>query len=430
MASAVPTFSSLFEYDGSQDRAKGALPAPQWWCDEALLHRFICDLLAAEFTALRPAGAALPPLPWDPALHLRRDLGADSLELLQLATALAAAIHLHETGIEDHLLVRPTLGDWALVARTGLAQFSARLSFRTSGSTGHPKTCTHALTTLWQEVAALARLFPQPARILSTVPSHHIYGFLFTVLLPHAFGIAAEPVVDLRSGSAARLRQLAGPGDLVIAHPAFWLTAVPVLPGIAPGVIGVTSTAPCPDMLGADLRAAGLSSLMQIFGSSETAGIGWRDQESRPFALFEFWQRDPTLEHALLRAMPDGSTASFTAGDALIWTDDRHFLPVGRRDAAVQVGGINVYPDAVRKTLLAHPEVRDAAVRLMRSDEGLRLKAFIVPTNAKADPAALHTRLTVWIDVRLSAPERPRALTFGAQCPVGQNGKDADWIIG
>lgn len=429
MASALPTVSDPSEHDGNQHAAGAVSRAPQWWRNEPLLRRFVCDLLAAEFTAMRPAGVALPSMPWDLALHLRLDLGADSLELLQLATAFAGAIHLHETGIEDHLLARPTLGDWVLVAQAGLVQFSARLSFRTSGSTGQPKTCTHALTALWQEAEALARLFPQRVRILSAVPSHHIYGFLFTVLLPHALEIAAEPVVDLRSASAVRLRQLAGPGDLVVAHPAFWQAAVQVLRGIAPDVLGVTSTAPCPDRLSADVRAAGLSSLTQIFGSSETAGLGWRDHESRPFALFEFWRRDPAREHGLARVMADGSLTPFTAGDALAWTDDRHFLPCGRRDAAVQVGGVNVFPDAVKKALLAHPEVHDAAVRLMRSDEGVRLKAFIVPTNAQADPVALHVRLTAWIDARLSAPERPRALTFGAQCPIGQNGKDADWII-
>ena len=420
MLPASPTIGTL---------AAGVSAAPRWWRSMPLLERFICDLVAAEFRALRPAGDALPPLPWDGGLHLGRDFGVDSLELLQLASAFAAAIHLHESGVEDHLLARPTLAAWIDVAQAGLEQFSRQISFRTSGSIGQPKTCSHALESLWQEAQALAGLFPGTRRILSAVPGHHIYGFLFTILLPHALGIADVEVIDLRAGSASRLRQIAREGDLAIGHPAFWQAALPAISGIAAGVTGASSTAPCPDALAAGLRAAGLARLVQIFGSSETAGIGWREHETEPFALFDFWQHDRAQEHGLMRRMPDGALARFTGNDNLAWTDERHFLPRGRRDAAVQVGGINVFPGAVRQTLLAHPEVHDAAVRLMRSDEGARLKAFIVPRDRQANQAQLRARLLAWIDTRLSAAERPRALSFGAQCPTGPTGKDADWII-
>ena len=50
--------------------------------------------------------------------------------------ALAEALQMHESGIEDYLLVRQTLGDWRHIAHTSLSRFSARLTFRTSGSTG------------------------------------------------------------------------------------------------------------------------------------------------------------------------------------------------------------------------------------------------------------------------------------------------------
>ena len=410
--------------------ATGVPPAaPCWWCNTSLLERFICDLVAAEFSALRPAGAALRPLPWHRELHLGRDLGADSLELLQLASAFAAAIHLHESGVEDHLLARPTLAAWIDVAQAGLAQFSRQISFRTSGSTGQPKTCIHTLTSLWQEAQTLATLFPGTRRILSAVPGHHIYGFLFTILLPHALGLADVPVIDLRASSASRLRQVACEGDLVVGHPAFWQAALLATSGFAAGVTGVSSTAPCPNAVASGLRTAKLARLVQIFGSSETAGIGWREHETAPFALFDFWQRDRPEEKALVRRFPDSTVAGFVSNDNLVWMDDRHFLPDGRRDAAVQVGGINVFPRSVRQTLLAHPEVHDAAVRLMRWDEGARLKAFIVPRDRQADHAQLRARLLAWIDTRLSTPERPRAISFGVQCPTGSTGKDADWII-
>lgn len=89
----------------------------------------------------------------------------------------------------------------------------------------------------------------------------------------------------------------------------------------------------------------------------------------------------------MLRHMMDGTTASFTVQDELVWEDSRHFLPQGRRDEVVQVGGRNVSPAHVAQVLRRHPRVRDASVRLMRPDEGLRLKAFVVPRQHNGKPA-------------------------------------------
>jgi 4-coumarate--CoA ligase (photoactive yellow protein activation family) len=188
----------------------------------------------------------------------------------------------------------------------------------------------------------------------------------------------------------------------------------------------VTSTAPCPDALAAALAAAGLR-LLQVYGSSETAGVGWRDRAATPFALLPHWTRadDPA---ALLRTLPDGMTRSYPLQDRLDWTDATHFLPAGRIDAAVQVGGTNVFPAYVADVLAQHPHVREAAVRLMRPDEGRRLKAYVV-ARSDADVAALRAGLPAWAAQRLAPPERPVAWTFGPRLPRQASGKPADWII-
>ena len=58
--------------------------------------------------------------------------------------------------------------------------------------------------------------------------------------------------------------------------------------------------------------------------------------------------------------------------------DGRFLVPLKRRDACVQVAGINVYPKHVEKILSQHPAVKTCRVRLMRPEEGTRLKAFVV----------------------------------------------------
>ena len=399
-----------------------------WWSDDAALERFVADLVAGELAAMRPTGAALPPQPWPASLHIGRDLGADSLELMSLATALAEALHMHESGIEDYLLVRQTLGEWRHIARTSLSRFSARLTFRTSGSTGVPKSCSHALDALTQEVRAFVPLLQGTRRIFTAVPAHHIYGFLFTMLLPAALGLAAGDVIDLRGGSAARLALELREGDLVIGHPEFWRAVARSVPAFPAGVTGITSTAPCPDQVSAALEQAGLAMLLQIYGSSETAGVGWRSSHEQPYQLLPYWRRAAENGVGLTRE-GSGDNAVFTCQDTLAWTDDRHFLPTGRVDQAVQVGGINVFPTRVRRELLEHPDVLDASVRLMRPDEGNRLKAFVVPRNGSADLAALHAALDAWTGARLTVPERPRAFSFGSALPVDGKGKAADWTL-
>lgn len=104
------------------------------------------------------------------------------------------------------------------------------------------------------------------------------------------------------------------------------------------------------------------------------------------------------------------------------------FSLCGRLDEAVQVGGTNVFPARMRQVLLDHPEVADAQVRLMRPEEGSRLKAFVVPSTG-ADLDVLRSELWRWTESRLTAPERPKAFTLGHQLPRSAMGKLSDWPL-
>ena len=393
---------------------------PPWWQHGPALERVVRDLVAAELSAARPGRSLPPPASWPADLDLAADLGADSLDLMGAATALADLLGFARAGMDDALLARTRLSDWVASARASLAIDDSALGFRTSGSSGAPKRCSHRLAGLWREVDELARLAPGRRRMLAAVPAHHIYGFLFTVLLPQASG-AALPVLDLRGASPAALAGMAQPGDLVVGHPDFWGQVVALAPAFVRDVVGVSSGAPCPDATAAALREGGLR-LLQVYGSSETAGVGWRDEAGLPYRLFSYWRR----------GAPDGTIERreecFPLQDRLEWIDGEHFVPHGRIDQAVQVGGTNVFPAYVAEVLALHPKVRECVVRPMRPDEGTRLKAFIVADGDVA-PAALRNALHGWIGERLAPPERPVAFSFGAALPRGPGGKPADWII-
>ncbi|HYF55216.1 MAG TPA: AMP-binding protein [Salinarimonas sp.] len=358
----------------------------------------------------------LPPGPWPEALGVgegapEESLGCDSLERLWLAAALAETFDLAEAA--QALNEAATFGDW--LDRIEAAWPGDRVTFLTSGSSGVPKPCAHAMADLALEIEGLAPLLPGRRRVVAGVPAHHIYGFLFTAMLPERLGL---PVVAYGSAPLA-------PGDLVVSFPDHWRLVARSHPAFPPDVTGVTSTAPCPRELMDDLSARGIAAFVEVYGSSETAGLGTRFYPAPAYRLMPQWRFDdgaeadrPSLVHASGRRVG--------AMDRLARVGERAFMVEGRLDGMVQVGGVNVDPGAVAARLREHTLVADAAVRLMRPDEGTRLKAFVVLAPGTPEETARED-LRAWIAGALPAPARPASLAFGPALPVGAMGKAADW---
>jgi 4-coumarate--CoA ligase len=396
-----------------------------------LLFRLVSSLVADELGVQRGRPLALAETAaWSEVTRLDDepcDAGAlafDSLARIDVSSRLNAALHLHETGVEDYLLTQKTLGGLVDVVTAALKLSHERMTFHTSGSTGAPKPCVHRIDHLRQETEALAGLLAGARRIVALVPAHHIYGFLFTVLLPDRLDCA---VLDGRAWSAARLATELVDGDLVIATPHLWSSLARSLPAFPPGVTGVSSTAPMPGPLAEALIGQGLQRLVEVYGSSETAGVGWRDDPGAPFTLFAHWRASP---EGLVRREPDGGdSAPFTLMDALDWSDEIRFRPTGRKDGAVQVGGVNVFPERVAAIIRAHDLVADCAVRpvqLAGDAARTRLKAFVVPAVALPEEDLLAA-LTAALKDKLQPLERPTQWTTGHALPRNAIGKLADW---
>jgi 4-coumarate--CoA ligase (photoactive yellow protein activation family) len=375
--------------------------------------------MRAELARLRP-DLPVSSAPWDAGASF--DCGPlvlDSLDRLKLASAVATALHFSSATVPDRLREAPTFGDWVSEARRVAERSDGAVAFKSSGSSGAPSSVLHAITVLDEEIAALAELLAPRTRIVTAVPAHHIYGFLFTVLLPHVLKCT---VLDVRRHSPAALGAVLQPGDLLVAFPTVWEAAVEARTRWPDRVAGVSSGAALRPGLFPELRLGGLDLLLEIYGSTETGGIGWRTDGAAPFRLFRHWSR---LDNdRLLKA-----SGEYALPDAAAWVDSLHLVPGPRHDRALQVGGVNVHPSRVRSVLLAHGGVADAAVRLMRAEEGERLKAFIVPKDPDADPRRLRGSLVEWVDTRLAVVERPRSFTFGAAVPINAAGKPADWPL-
>ena len=362
---------------------------------------------------------------WNAATSLTDGgVALDSIELIQVSSAVDEFFHLHETGLEEYLLRHRALGRWCDIVLQAFLHGLRHFTFRTSGSQGAAQANCHRASTLLEEIATLARLFRGRRRIVACVPPHHIYGFLFSILLPQALDV---PIVAMRKWPVSKILRALQPGDLVVGFPLIWQQLDARAKRFPDDVFGVTSTAPCDPRIIESLRDRGLARMTEVYGASETGGMGYRQDPARPYRLFSHWQRlKPNRQQGEDIPLKRVGMRAIIPPDRLEWTGVKTFRPLMRRDHAVQVAGVNVYPQDIARRLREHPGVADCAVRLMRADEGNRLKAYIVP-RSKYNHGALQPSMEPWIYQRFTAPERPVTLTFGASLPLTAAGKLADW---
>ncbi len=337
-------------------------------------------------------------------------LGTDSLDLLNLAGAITEMFHLHETGVEEYLLRYRTLENWCDIVRVSLNKKAERITFRTSGSTGAPKRCAHLVERLEAEAVGHAETLSGCRRVLSMVPTHHIYGFIWAALLSAQLRI---PVLDARRWTPSRVVREAREGDLLVGVPANWQLLVRNIDLVSGGILGVTSGAVCPESLFESVTRAGIG-FREVYGSSETAGVGVRHQAGEPFNLLRHWRTgDPEL----------------SPPDRLVWQTERTFYVGGREDGAVQVAGKNVFPARVAEVLRSFPGIEECSVRMTRPEEGNRLKAFVVWRAGHFDQERSERGLRDWLASQLQPHEQPVSFTFGAAAPVNDMNKFTDWTI-
>jgi acyl-coenzyme A synthetase/AMP-(fatty) acid ligase len=155
----------------------------------------------------------------------------------------------------------------------------------TSGSTGAPEAAPKRLAQLEAEVHALEQAFgptmPRESRLLTTVSHQHIYGLLFTILWPLAVG-RSMPVARMafHEELVAACAEDRTPVVLV-SSPAHLKRMPEALDWAATrGVVRAvfSSGGPLPPEGASDvMRHIGVSPI-EVFGSSETGGIAWRQR--------------------------------------------------------------------------------------------------------------------------------------------------------
>lgn len=309
---------------------------------------------------------------------------------------------------------------------------TCHLSLCTSGSSGEPKRIDKTLRQMANEVNALEQLWGAElgtACIIASVAAQHIYGLLFRVLWP------------LCAGRSFVRTQQAFPEDMQRAsreHPSFaWVASPAMLKRMAdnldwPALSAVqrvfSSGGALPVEAGQALHARLGQWPTEIFGSSETGGIAWRQGQTlwQPFADVQLSQSDDGALRITSAYLPIGHV-EHTADAARIETDGRFEL-LGRLDRIVKLEEKRISLPMLELALTHHDWVAEARLGVVHENRA-SLGALLVLSDSGLYALREHGRraLTQALRQHLSdhceALALPRRWRLLRHLPLNSQGK-------
>ena len=245
-----------------------------------------------------------------------------------------------------------------------------RLTLCTSGSSGEPKLIDKSLAQLANEVEALEHLWGQhlgQACVLGSVACQHIYGLLFRLLWP------------LCAGRPVHSRALPFPEDLQqvsLSQPHFvWVASPALLKRMGdnldwPALSRVKQVFSSGGALPAEAAQALHDRLGQwpteIYGSSETGGIGWRQGDTpwQPFTGVELSLDEAGALRIASPYLPAGHVEQ--SADAAEIGDDGRFVLCGRLDRIVKLEEKRISLPMIEQALVNHDWVADARLGVVQ----------------------------------------------------------------
>lgn len=320
----------------------------------------------------------------------------------------------------------------APLAPAALDLDECRLSLCTSGSSGEPKLIEKRLRHLANEVTALERLWGADlgaACMVGSVATQHIYGLLFRLLWPLC---SARQFVRLTLPFSEDVQRASR------EHPAFAWVASPALlkrmgdnldwPHLSAVRRVFSSGGALPPDAANSLHQRLGQWPTEIFGSSETGGIAWRQGEQRwqPFDSVELSQDEDGALRISSAYMPQGHI-EHTADAARIDLDGCFEL-LGRLDRIVKLEEKRVSLPLLEKALTAHDWVRETRLGMVQENRAF-LGALVVLSDSGLLALRTHGRRALTEGLRqhlrphcetIALPRRWRLLT---QMPLNAQGK-------
>ncbi len=241
----------------------------------------------------------------------------------------------------------------------------------TGGSTGKPQVWSKTVKNLFSEVFYHTEKHAISAedRFVATVPPYHIYGLLFSVLIP----FVSSAGIDSDSGTF--------PHEIVSAvqkHDATILVSVPMhYKALCGNPIQnhslrlALSSAGVLDKTDNELFCTqNKTGILEIYGSTETGGIAFRCRADGDITFTPFDHVDVKIADEKIHVRSDyispkvsrDKDGYFQTGDAGNDLGSNRFELLGRSDGIVKIGGKRVDLQEIREKIIKIQGVKDAVI--------------------------------------------------------------------
>ncbi len=388
--------------------------------------------LAADDKAII-AAALLASLAGGPRLLLPYAFSAKALTKMQQVTGFNIAISDAKRDFREgvHVICPQSTGATEIPVSGPPSPPAELLRIFTGGSTGSPQVWAKTRENIFSEAFYLARRYgvTQDDCIMATIPAYHIYGLLFSVVLPLVSGAT---VVDEAPAFPNEIVQRAKENEITI------LTSVPAH-------YRVLGEAKLNRSLRLAFSSAGMLDradndtfcrsnrigVVEVYGSTETGGIATRNRELgdeffTPFSTIDWKIVKGRLAVCSPYISPDlavDEEGFFTANDRVEARETNEFSLKGRADTVTKVGGKRVDLDEIRLRIKNKPGVTDCVVVALPESGGRENQIGALIQGGEVDTEMIKKDL---FDV-LETYAMPRRIKTVDLIPVKKNGK-YDWL--
>jgi len=385
--------------------------------------------LAAENKAVI-AAALLASLDGGPVLLLPFAFSSHVLAEMQEATGFVYAITDVERDFPDGTkLIQPAPDhDSSTEIDFDIDPDAELLRLFTGGTTGTPKSWSKTADNLFSEAFYLSEKYKITSQdlIVATVSPYHIYGLLFSVLLP------------LLSSATVVAETPSFPGEIinsVQSNGATIFVSVPVHYRILKGRrtsdnslrLAFSSAGMLDQTDNEDFCKQNGIPVVEVYGSTETGGIATRIRCQKELAFYPFdtvtWKVvDEELYVCSTHLGPGlerGNDGFFIANDRVEIAQSGSFLLKGRSDTVTKVGGKRVDLGLIQETIKKQSGVEDCLV-LSIAESGGRENMIA----ALVQPETINIKeLRAKIASQLEPYAHPRFLKKTARFPLTASGK-------
>lgn len=385
--------------------------------------------LAAEDKAM-VAAALLASLAGGPTLLLPYAFSAGTLLQLQQTSGFTLAVSdvPREFPAAVQVLCPQAKGSAKIPIAPGFSPYRELLKIFTGGSTGTPQVWSKTCANLFGEALFLAEHYKvtEDDCILATIPPYHIFGLLFSVILP------------LVSSATVVAETPSFPNEIVSAAEEMKAT---ILASVPPHYrvlrdrqmslrLAFSSAGMLDEGDNAFFSRQNANGIVEVYGSTETGGIATRNRSLGE----EFFTPFPPIRWKVMHTclavhspfvspeLPVDAEGYFCTSDRIEVQDANHFALGGRVDSVTKVGGKRVDLEEIKLLIKQQPGVTDCVVMALPEASGRENRIGALIEGATADTKIIAESLVSCLEPYA----RPRRLVQVERIPLSQNGK-YDW---